>query len=205
MSECGAQAPHSVCTKNTTELYWCHSNKINDMRKRVVFKTLKKYQYEGFGFPIILENIPAKRVRGEWTPFINFVELAKHVLHILCFLQEPLTGNQVFFIRHQIRLTGQELADLLGVTQAAVSKWEKKKNAIAKIEPAIEFCLRLIALKHVDDGKSESLHKLFFKKHLLSDIKEKQKNALSPQPPLKVINSPYAPRSRKDQMKDFEK
>ncbi len=158
----------------------------------MVNKILKRYMYEGFGFPIILYNVPAKKIREEWTPFINFIELAKHVLRILCFIQEPLTGNQVFFIRHQIKLTGQELADLLGVTQAAVSKWEKKKNTIAKIEPAIEFCLRLLALEYLDEGESENLHKLFFKKHLLSDIKEKQKDTLSPPPPLKVKDSdPY--------------
>lgn len=91
-------------------------------------KIFKKYIYDGFGFPVVLNNIPAKKIRGEWVPFINFIELAKHVLRVLCFVQEPLTGNQLFFIRQQIRLTGQELADLLGLTQAAISKWERKKE-----------------------------------------------------------------------------
>lgn len=152
-------------------------------------KIFRKYVYEGFGFPLVLSNIPAKKIRGEWVPFINFVELAKHVLRSLCFLQEPLTGNQVFFIRHQIRFTGQELARLLGVTQAAVSKWERRKNEVAKIEPAIEFCLRFIALEHLDEGGSISLQKLFLEKHLLGDIKEKQKNTSFSPTPLKIMGS----------------
>lgn len=140
-------------------------------------KIFKKYIYQGFGFPVVLSNIPAKKIRGEWVPFINFVELANHVLSVLCFIKEPLTGNQVFFIRNQIRLTGQQLAELLGVTQAAVSKWEKKKNEVAKIEPAIELCLRFIALEYLEEGSSDQLRKLFLKKHLLGLIKEKLKDS----------------------------
>lgn len=154
----------------------------------MINKILKKYIYCGFGFPVVLYNIPTKKVRGEWVPFINFIELAKHVMRTLCFIQEPLTGNQVFFIRQQIRLTGQELAKILGVTQAAISKWEKKKNEIAKIEPAIEFCLRFIALEHLDKGKSDNLRKLFLKKHLLFDIKEKQKDPGFSPTPLEVMD-----------------
>lgn len=139
-------------------------------------KILKKFVYEGFGFPIALVNVPVRKIRGEWVPFINYNELAKSVLRVLCFFREPLTGNQIFFIRQQIGLTGQQLADMLGVTQAAVSKWEKKKDEIAKIEPAIEFCLRFIALEHVDKGGSSTLQNLFLKKHLLGDFKAKQKD-----------------------------
>ena len=139
-------------------------------------KIFKKFIYEGFGFPIVLTNVPAKKIRGEWIPFINYSELAKNVLRVLCFFREPLTGNQVFFIRQQIRLTGQLLADMLGVTQAAVSKWEKKGNAIAKIEPAIEFCLRFVALEYLEKGGSDALQNLFLKKHLLGDFKAKQKD-----------------------------
>jgi transcriptional regulator with XRE-family HTH domain len=151
-------------------------------------KILKKYIYEGFGFPVVLCNIPTRQIRGEWVPFINYIELAKHVMRVLCFVQEPLTGNQVFFIRQQIRLTGQELARVLGITQAAISKWEKKKNEVAKIEPAIEFCLRFIALEHLDKGGFDNLRKLFLQKHLLLDIKEKQKDAEFSPTPLKIMD-----------------
>lgn len=68
------------------------------------------------------------------------------------------------------------MAGLLGITQAAVSKWEKKGNEIAKAEPAIEFCLRFIALEHLEKGGSESLRKMFLEKHFLINLKRKQKN-----------------------------
>jgi predicted transcriptional regulator len=139
-------------------------------------KILEKYTYEGFGFPIELRDVHAKKIRGEWIPFINFSDLARSVLRILCFREEPLTGNEIFFIRQLLGLTGNQLADLLGITQAAVSKWEKKGNEIAKMEPAIEFCLRFIALEHLEKGSSASLRKMFLEKHFLIKLKEKQKN-----------------------------
>lgn len=166
------------------------SEKLKDVEKKVheppkKRKNINTHIYHGFGFPVVLSNIPAKKIRGEWVPFINFVALANHVLSVLCFIQESLTGDQVFFIRNQIRLTGLQLAELLGVTQAAVSKWEKKKNKVAKIEPAIELCLRFIALEYLEEG-SEQLRKLFLKKHLLGLIKKKLKDSEFIPSPLKL-------------------
>lgn len=142
----------------------------------MVNRIMKRYVYRGFGFPIILNNIPAKKIRGKWIPFINYSELARSMLRFLCFLQEPLTGDQIFFVRQSIQLTGEKLADLLGVSQAAISKWEKKGGEIARIEPAIEICLRVIALEHLKNGSSDDLIKLFLENHLLGVLKEKQKN-----------------------------
>lgn len=65
-------------------------------------KVLKKYIYQGFGFPVVLLNFPAKKIRGEWVPLINFVELANHVLSVLCFIQQPLTGNQIFLFEMRL-------------------------------------------------------------------------------------------------------
>ena len=45
---------------------------------------LKSYVYEGFDFPVTLYSVPAKKVRGEWTPFINYVILSHNVLKALC-------------------------------------------------------------------------------------------------------------------------
>jgi transcriptional regulator with XRE-family HTH domain len=146
-------------------------------------KIVKKYTYDGFGFPVILSHVPCRLIRDVWTPFVSFEKLAQAVLYFLCCSEEPLTGNQVFFIRQHMELTGDALAEVLGVTQAAVSKWEKKGNQIAKIEPAIEFCLRLAALNHLEKGGIELLTKNFLDKHLLSHIKEKQKDEdFSPSP-----------------------
>ena len=39
---------------------------------------------------------------------------------------------------------------LLGITQAAVSKWEKKGREVANVELAIEFCLRVLALEQLE-------------------------------------------------------
>jgi len=137
---------------------------------------LKEYVYEGLGFPVVLCNVPAKKVRGEWTPFINYEVLARNVLKFLCFLQEPLTGNQIFFIRQQLHFTGEKLAGLLGISQAAISKWEKRKDQIAKVEPCTEYCLRIIALEHIKKGCSEELRENLINSQMLGEIKDMQKD-----------------------------
>ena len=40
------------------------------------------------------------KVRGEWTPKINYSELALIVLHALSYKDARLTGNEIKFIRN---------------------------------------------------------------------------------------------------------
>lgn len=70
-----------------------------------------------------------------------------------------------------------------------MGKKERKKDAVAKVEPAIEFCLRFIALEYLEEGGSDSLRKLFLRKHLLEVIKKKQKDIAFFPTPLKIINA----------------
>lgn len=149
-------------------------------------KILKEYIYEGFGFPVVLCNVPAKKIRGKWTPLVNYKALARYVLKMICFLQEPLTGDQIFFIRQQLRLTGEQLAEMLGISQAAISKWEKNRDKIAKIEPSTEFCLRIIALESIDEGSSSELRQSLMERHILGEIKEMQKLAGFTPSPVKL-------------------
>ena len=46
----------------------------------------------GFGFPVKLVNVPMVKVRGEWTPAINYNLLAEVVLKELCEKDSNLTG-----------------------------------------------------------------------------------------------------------------
>ena len=109
-------------------------------------KKMKEMRFEGFGFPVVLHNVPMKFVLGEWCYDFRLNELQKCVLFLLCRKAAPLTGAEVRFIRKYLEMTKSDFAKIGGVTHAAVAKWENYENANAKMGPATETCIRLFAL-----------------------------------------------------------
>ncbi len=122
------------------------------MKKR---KIEKKYTCTGFGFHVILIDVPMCEVRGIWTPDINYNALQKVVLLSLCHIPAPLTGNQIRFIRKYFALTLEAFAHIFGVTHAAVLKWEKKGDEIAHISVTTEREIRLFVLDALLEGAKD--------------------------------------------------
>lgn len=112
-------------------------------------KIVNEYEYDGLGFPIILLNFPVKNVRGVEVPDIDYNLLQKNVLLALSRKVQPLTGNEVRFIRQYLEMTYVEFANKFGVTHPGVINWEKAKNNYAKILPTTELCIRLAILDHL--------------------------------------------------------
>jgi len=112
-------------------------------------KKIKKFTYEGLGFPVILKNVPVIKMQGEEVLDINFNALQKTVLLILCRKDSPLTGNEVKFIRKYFEMTPTEFGMKFGCSHAAVLKWEKYENHFAKIEPTTDICIRLFIFSHI--------------------------------------------------------
>jgi hypothetical protein len=123
-------------------------------------KNLKVYEEAGFGFPVILLNVPMVRVRGEWTPNIDNNVLTKIVLHALCHKPARLIGNEIRFIRNHFMMTLQEFADRFCVTHTAVIKWEKTGNRSTSIYWATEKDIRLFVLSRIN-GKAKELTRLY--------------------------------------------
>lgn len=109
-------------------------------------KIQKQFIDEGFGFKVRLWNVPMVKVRGAWTPEINYNELAKVVLLALCHKPARLTGAEVRFIRQQLGMTLQAFADRFCVTHVAVIKWEKTGNKPTPMAWTTEKDLRLFIL-----------------------------------------------------------
>ncbi len=114
----------------------------------------------GFGFKVRLVNVPMIKIRGIWTPNINYNELAKTVLLALCHKPARLTGSEVRFIRQQLGLTLQDFADRFCVTHVAVIKWEKTKNKPTTMIWTTEKDLRLFILSKFN-SKSFEIVKLY--------------------------------------------
>jgi len=109
----------------------------------------------GFGFEIKLLNVPMVEIRGEWTPKINYNELARVVLHRLSHKTSRLTGNETKFIRTYFEMTLQKFAKRFCVTHAAVIKWEQAEDSPTNMNWATEKDIRLFILNSLDVNPEE--------------------------------------------------
>jgi len=109
-------------------------------------KTMKEFVDNGFGFPVHLRNVLMVKVRGEWTPKINYNHLARVLLHALGHKSSRLTGVEIKFIRNHFEMTLQDFAKRFSVTHVAVIKWEKSKNQATTMTWSTEKDIRLFIL-----------------------------------------------------------
>ena len=113
-------------------------------------KIQKQFIDDGFGFPVHLLNVPMSKVRGHWTPNVNYVELSSLVLKALVEKPAKLTGSELKFIRQSLGMNLTEFASIFYVSHAAVLKWEKAESEATKMKWATEKDIRLFAYKQVE-------------------------------------------------------
>lgn len=106
----------------------------------------KEFVDRGFGFPVRLRNVPMMKVRGIWTPDLNYEELADAVIRALCFKPVRLTGHEVRFIRLHSQMTLQEFAARFSITHPGVMKWENQADDPTKMSWSTEKDIRLFVL-----------------------------------------------------------
>lgn len=109
-------------------------------------KKLDQYKYDGLGFPVILQNVPMIKVRGNWTPDINLNELIDAVFRMLPHKKSRLAGNEIKFIRHHCNMTLHAFGERFDVTHAAVKKWENCGNKHTNMSWTTEKDIRLFIL-----------------------------------------------------------
>ncbi len=123
-------------------------------------KIQKSFVDHGFGFPVILMNVPMIRIRGKWTPNINYNKLTDAVLRALCAKPARLTGNEVKFIRQHFEMTLQAFSARFSVSHVAVIKWEKKGDNPTAMNWATEKDIRLFVLSRLTE-KDKALAELY--------------------------------------------
>ena len=109
-------------------------------------KVQKTFVDNGFGFPVHLVNVPMVKVRGHWTPDIDYNKLAKAVLQAIAHKPSRLTGAEIHFVRQHFGLTLQQFAKRFGVSHVAVIKWEKNLGRVTVMNWATEKDIRLFVL-----------------------------------------------------------
>jgi DNA-binding transcriptional regulator YiaG len=109
---------------------------------------IKNYEWNGFGFPVIFEELPAIKLRGELVPDVDLNEVAKPLIQFICIAQKvPFNGNQIKFIRMHLGMSLREFAKFMSVTHQSVMRWEENSKAPAHIEPHTEIVMRIKVLK----------------------------------------------------------
>jgi hypothetical protein len=118
-------------------------------------KIQKEFIDHGFGFPVRLVNVPMVKVRGEWTPNINYNHLAEALLFVLSHSPARLTGHQIRFIRTHFNMTLDKFAKRFCVTHAAVIKWEKTQQEPTAMNWSMEKDIRLFILSKLAVGAKQ--------------------------------------------------
>lgn len=141
---------------------------------------IKNYEWNGFGFPVIFDELPAVKLRGELVPDVDFQELAAPLIQFICTTQDSaFSGNQVKFIRMHFNMSLRDFAEFMGVTHQSVMRWEKKEKASAHMGAHVEFFMKVRILR-----------KLHSKKALLETAMERTEDASSAKQPNYKIQKP---------------
>ncbi len=111
--------------------------------------------YEDLGFPILLINVPMRKVFGEWVLDINFNQLQRTALLMLAKKTTPLSGKEIRFIRHYLNISTHKFGEILGVTHVAVLNWESEEK---KMNAGTELILRLYILNQLKVTDKEFRH-----------------------------------------------
>lgn len=113
---------------------------------------IEKYLIDtGFGFPVVLLNVPMVEVRGIWTPDIDYNKLTNEVLKSLAVKPARLTGNEVRFIRLTFEMTLKEFATRFYVTHPCVINWEKEKGNPTGMNWITEKDIRLFVFDKITE------------------------------------------------------
>lgn len=123
-------------------------------------KIQKRFVYEGLGFPVVLLNVPMGRVRGTWTPLVDYNKLQRDVVEALAYRPARLTGNEIHFIRSYFGMTLSEFGDRFSVSHPAVIKWENAGEEPTAMKWVVEKDIRLFILDRLS-SKPTAIGKLY--------------------------------------------
>ncbi len=100
-----------------------------------------------FGFPVVLENVPVKVLRGHPVVDVNANVLRDAVLSVLIRKPTRLTGSELRFIRFSLEMSKAAFGRACGVTHPAVIKWENREEEPTGMGLGTEFLVRVLAFE----------------------------------------------------------
>ena len=116
-------------------------------------KTVKKYVYEGLGFPVELHDVEMVKIDGDFHPKIDIKKISTNVVSSLVLQEKRLTGNQIKFIRSYFSMSLRDFAKIMNESHMAVKKWEDFNDKPTNMDKNIEIMLRLHLYDRIISGK----------------------------------------------------
>jgi|GEM_PF-457195 len=119
------------------------AKKNNTKKEKRETKIQKSFTDYGFGFPIEIKDVPMIKIRGQWTPNVNYNGIANALLLALIHKPVRLTGNEIRFIRQYFEVTLETFGKKFDVSHVGVKKWEDFKDNPTNMKWPTELVIRL--------------------------------------------------------------
>lgn len=126
-------------------------------------KKTETFTYKDLGFPILLVDVPMRKILGEWVLDINLNVLQLEVLKMLIHQPTPLQAGELRFIRKYFEMTTTTFGEVFGVSHAAIIKWEKGQLPA----PPMDVYIRMYVMDRLK-AKNADFGKLFHKVNMAS-------------------------------------
>jgi DNA-binding transcriptional regulator YiaG len=134
-------------------------------------KTLKKYIFTAFGFPVLLHNVVIKESKsGDEYADINIKDLEKFVVKALIKSSIALTGAKLKFIRKFLKLSLRDLGHELEIPHTNIKLWEDNINDKTGLNPTQEARLKYLVFLYIHTLEQKELSKTLFSMDLEFDV-----------------------------------
>jgi putative zinc finger/helix-turn-helix YgiT family protein len=124
--------------------------------KKEMKKVRTNYEYRESGLiGVTLGNITAykcKECKEVYPVIANIKELHRVIGQELINKNALLTGEELVFLRKEMRIRAKDLAQVLGVHKVTISRWENKKE---RIGPAADRLIRMLYRSKIFEEKCE--------------------------------------------------
>lgn len=92
---------------------------------------------------------------GDRSPIIPRVsDLHEAMAEAFALKPSPLVGEEIRFIRKQLKLTGKKFAQYLGVEHTVLSKWENNRTKIGRVS---ERLVRLFYFRYLEEVQQRQI------------------------------------------------
>lgn len=139
-------------------------------------KIMKKFIYEGLGFPIELHDVEMIIINGEYAPKIDVRDVADKAIKSLVLQKTKLTGNQVKFVRTYFSASLRDFGKIVNESHAAVKKWEDTKNRPTNMDSNIETRIRLYIYDKICVKSKSDKIKFYDQYQAINEILYKQQS-----------------------------
>ena len=112
-------------------------------------KTLSSYTFKGFGFDVLLKNVPVKTVDGDDYPNINMNELKTHTAKALLRSKQRLIGHQMKFLRTYLKMSFDDVSARIHIPASTLRSWENKGADFTGLSLEQEKAFRILAINQI--------------------------------------------------------